>query len=62
VFGFGIPELIIILIIVLFVFGADRLPEIGGALGRSVRNFKSAAEGRDDLEGETGKEEHDGKR
>jgi sec-independent protein translocase protein TatA len=60
-FGFGIPELIIILIIVLFVFGADRLPEIGGALGKSVRNFKSAAEGRDDLEAQTRDEENDRK-
>jgi sec-independent protein translocase protein TatA len=60
-FGFGIPELIIILIIVLFVFGADRLPEIGGALGKSVRNFKSAAEGRDDIEAQARDGEDDRK-
>lgn len=60
-FGFGIPELIIILIIVLVVVGADRLPEIGGALGRSVRNFKGAAHGRDDMEAQTRDEENDRK-
>ena len=33
-FGFGMPELIVVLVIVLVVFGAGRLPEIGGALGK----------------------------
>ncbi len=36
----GIPELIVILVIVLLLFGVGRLPEIGGALGKSIRNFK----------------------
>lgn len=49
-FGFGMPELIVILVIVLVVFGAGRLPEIGGALGKSIRNFKRAADGKDDIE------------
>lgn len=49
-FGFGIPELIIILLIVLVVFGAGKLPEIGGALGKSIRNFKKASEGKDEIE------------
>jgi len=49
-FGFGVPELLIILVIVLVVFGADRLPEIGSALGKSIKNFKKAAEGKDDSE------------
>jgi sec-independent protein translocase protein TatA len=49
-FGFGMPELIIILVIVLVVFGAGRLPEIGGALGKSIRNFKKASEGKDEIE------------
>lgn len=45
--GIGAPELIIILLIVLVIFGAGRLPEIGGAIGKSIRNFKreSSAEG-----------------
>jgi sec-independent protein translocase protein TatA len=49
-FGFGMPELIIILVIVLVVFGAGRLPEIGGALGKSIRNFKRASDGKDEIE------------
>jgi sec-independent protein translocase protein TatA len=49
-FGFGIPEMIIILVIVLVVFGAGKLPEIGGAMGKSIRNFKKAAEGKEDIE------------
>jgi sec-independent protein translocase protein TatA len=49
-FGFGMPELIIILVIVLVVFGAGKLPEIGGALGKSIRNFKKASDGKDEIE------------
>lgn len=49
-FGFGLPEMIIILVIVLVVFGAGKLPEIAGAMGKSIRNFKTAAEGKDEIE------------
>ena len=35
---------------VLVVFGAGRLPEIGGALGKSIKNFKRATEGKDEIE------------
>jgi len=49
-FGFGIPELIILLVIILVVFGAGKLPEVAGAMGKSIRNFKKAAEGREDIE------------
>ena len=49
-FGFGMPEMIIILVIVLVVFGAGKLPEIGGALGKSIRNFKKASDGKDEIE------------
>lgn len=38
----GIPELIIILAIVILIFGANRLPEIGRGIGRGIRNFKDA--------------------
>ena len=41
-FGLGLPELIIILVIVLVVFGAKKLPEIGGGLGQGIRNFWDA--------------------
>jgi len=39
-FGLGMQELIIILIIVLVLFGATRLPEIGKGIGQAIRNFK----------------------
>ena len=38
----GVPELLIILVIIVVIFGVGRLPEIGGALGKSIREFKSA--------------------
>jgi sec-independent protein translocase protein TatA len=38
----GVPELIIILAIVILIFGANRLPEIGRGIGRGIRNFKDA--------------------
>jgi sec-independent protein translocase protein TatA len=41
----GIPELIIILVIVILIFGANRLPEIGRGIGKGIRNFKDATKG-----------------
>ena len=41
-FTLGVPELLVIFIVVLFIFGGKRLPEIGRALGKSIREFKSA--------------------
>lgn len=41
-FGIGIPELIIILVIILIIFGAGKLPEIGGGLGKAISNFRNA--------------------
>ena len=38
----GIPELLIILCIVILIFGANRLPEIGRGIGKGIRNFKDA--------------------
>lgn len=38
----GLPELIIILTIVILVFGANRLPEVGRGIGRGIRNFKAS--------------------
>lgn len=51
-FGIGIPELIIVLLIVLVIFGAKKLPEIGQGMGKAINNFKCAAT-------EIGKEEAD---
>ena len=41
-FGIGLPELSILLVIVLVVFGAGKLPAIGAGIGKSIRNFKNA--------------------
>ena len=41
-FGFGHWEILIILILVLIIFGAGKLPEIGAGLGKSIRNFKKS--------------------
>ena len=49
-FGLGTQELIIILGIALFIFGAKKLPEIGKGLGKSIREFKSSVSGEDDKE------------
>jgi sec-independent protein translocase protein TatA len=38
----GIPELLVILFIVILIFGASRLPELGKGLGKGIRNFKDA--------------------
>ena len=43
-FGIGIPELIIILVIILIIFGAGKLPEIGGGMGKAIRNFRDATD------------------
>ena len=42
-FGLGMQELIIILVIALLVFGANKLPEIGRGLGRGIREFRKAS-------------------
>jgi sec-independent protein translocase protein TatA len=38
----GLPEMLIILVIVILIFGANRLPEIGRGIGKGIRNFKEA--------------------
>ena len=44
-FGIGMTELIIIMVIVLIIFGAGKLPEIGGALGKGIHGFKTGIAG-----------------
>ncbi len=46
----GIPELLVILLIVLLIFGAGKLPAIGDALGRSIKNFRRSSSGKDEIE------------
>ena len=40
--GMGMPELLVVLVIVLIIFGAGKLPQIGEGLGKGIRNFKKA--------------------
>ena len=44
-FRLGVPELVIILIIVFFMFGAKRLPEMGKGIGEGIKNFKKSMKG-----------------
>jgi sec-independent protein translocase protein TatA len=41
-FGLGLSELLVILVIILIIFGAGKLPEIGGGIGKAIRNFQEA--------------------
>ena len=41
-FGLGAGELLLVLIIVLIIFGANRLPQLGGGLGEGIKNFRKA--------------------
>ncbi|MCP4007082.1 MAG: twin-arginine translocase TatA/TatE family subunit [bacterium] len=41
-FGLGVPELLIIMVIVVVIFGATRLPQIGEGLGKGIKNFRGA--------------------
>lgn len=49
-FNLGLPELLIVLVVVIIVFGVGRLPEIGGALGKGIKEFRRSQK---DLDEET---------
>ena len=55
-FGIGMPELIIILVIILIIFGAGKLPEIGAGMGKAIKNFKGATSDSEEKEPEKIKE------
>ena len=46
-FGLGLPELIIILVVLILLFGASRIGELGGALGKGLREFRTAVKDED---------------
>ena len=58
----GVPELLVILLIVLLIFGAGKLPAIGDALGRSIKNFKRSASGDSEIEVSSKKKSIKGKK
>ncbi len=53
----GFPEIMLILVIVLLVFGANKLPEIGSGLGKAIRNFKRSASEPDEIDVSTKKDQ-----
>lgn len=49
-FGLGIQELVVILVIVVLLFGSSRLPELGSGLGKAIRGFKDSLSGKDAID------------
>ena len=49
-FGLGVPELMVILVIALVIFGPSKLPQIGSGLGKAIRDFKKGVTGSEEEE------------
>lgn len=52
ILGLGVPELVVILLIALLVFGPKNLPKLGSALGKTVKNVREGMEGEEEGEGD----------
>jgi len=57
-FGVGTTELLIILVIVIVIFGAKRLPEIGSGIGKGITNFKNAMKDQERLDSKSADEKN----
>ena len=49
-FGIGMPELVIILVIIMIIFGANNLPQMGAGLAKGIRNFKKGIDGKEEID------------
>jgi len=49
-FGLGLQEVLLIVLLIVLVFGARRLPELGSGLGKAIKNFKAGVTGKDEID------------
>ena len=58
-FGIGMPELVIILVIIMIIFGANKLPQMGAGLAKGIRNFKNGIDEKEEVDATSKKIEGD---
>jgi sec-independent protein translocase protein TatA len=49
-FGLGLQEVLVIMLLIVLLFGARRLPELGSGLGKAIKNFKAGVSGKDEID------------